>query len=178
MKKNCLFLMLMLMLFSASIAWAEIDILKLDGIKNVVLLEEDIVSGGPPSEDDVRKAKAMGIKTVIDLRRSEKIDAEKVFVLSEDLKYFNIPVTLETLSRKQVDAVAEILSNPDNRPILLHCGSGNRVGALWALYSKFYKGLDEEEAYQEGLKKGMRSEGLKIITKKLLMEDRAVQTSK
>lgn len=176
-KMNSFVFVLILFLFSGSIAWAEVDVLELEGIKNVILLEEDLVAGGPPSENDIKKAKEIGIKAIIDLRRPEKIENEKTFVQSQGLEYFNIPVTPENLTRHQVDEVAKILSDPKNRPAIIHCGSGNRAGAVWALYSKYYKGMNSEEAYKEGIKKGMRSEGIRMVTKKLLNNKGLVKKS-
>lgn len=106
---------------------------------------------------------------VIDLRRPEEgTEVEKKMVQGLGMRYHSVMVTPRTLSRWQVDDLAEILKDPANRPAILHCGSGNRVGALWALYLYFERGIDVEAALKTGVEKGLRGQTLIRITRALM----------
>lgn len=162
------FLSVSLLFSFVTFSYSDIQIDNFQDIRNVILLEDGIIGGGPPSEMDIKEAAKQGIKTVIDLRRKDRVGDEPQQVQTAGMKYVNIPVTANTLSQSQVDEVAAILEDPDNRPALLHCASGNRVGALWALYLHKYKELNNSEAYALGIEKGLRSESMKTVTKRLL----------
>lgn len=52
---------------------------------------------------------------------------------------------------------AHVVEDPDNAPLLIHCGSANRVGAMWALY-RALKGIPEEIALEEARTIGLQSD--------------------
>ena len=54
-------------------------------------------------------------------------------VEAQGLRYVSVPVTPETLSLADVEAVEKVLADAGARPVLLHCASSNRVGAVWAV---------------------------------------------
>jgi protein tyrosine phosphatase (PTP) superfamily phosphohydrolase (DUF442 family) len=56
-------------------------------------------------------------------------------------------VTSGTFSRDDVEAVAQVLDDPDAAPVLLHCASANRVAAVWAaIQVRDGRTLEEAEA--------------------------------
>ena len=75
------------------------------------------------------------------------------------LKYVSVPVTAETLSASDVDAVAAVLADPASGPVLLHCHSSNRVGAMWALL-QVREGKPLAEAEAAGRAVGLTSPAL------------------
>lgn len=106
-------------------------------VVNVVDLADDLVGGGLLSEKAVRIAKQKGFKTVIDLRTPpEGTFAEKVMVEKRGIRYVNIPVTDSSLGADQANQLKAVLSENGARPAIVHCSSGNRVEALWALYQQ------------------------------------------
>ena len=59
---------------------------------------------------------------------------EQDFVAQLGLRYFNIPVSgAIDLTEDKARALGEVINNRDNHPVLMHCMSGNRVGALVAM---------------------------------------------
>ncbi len=107
------------------------------GINNAVILETDIIGSGKPGAADLSMAAQAGVKSVIDLRTAQEgLSEEQTFTKKYGLRYFNIPVTYDTLDEGEVQRLREILSDPANRPALLHCQSGGRVKKLWDLYKK------------------------------------------
>ena len=125
------------LLFPAGVeVCAQVDLATLEGIPNVVWLGTDVIGGGTPNEDALKNAAKQGIRAVIDLRMpAEGLAVEKRLAAKYGLKYYNIPTTPRTLGASQVTMLTEVLADDINRPALLYCASGNRVGKLWALYN-------------------------------------------
>ncbi|MDR5880476.1 hypothetical protein [Caballeronia sp. LZ032] len=48
-----------------------------------------------------------------------------------------------------------MLQVQDNLPVIVHCGSGNRVGALFALRAAWVKGVDVPKAIEIGRQHGL-----------------------
>ena len=71
------------------------------------------------------------------------------------MAYVSIPVDGKAgLSEENAAALAEALETAE-RPLLLHCGSGNRVGALLALKAFQVDGKTAEESLEIGLAGGV-----------------------
>ena len=66
-----------------------------------------------------------------------------------------MPVSERAPVADQVDRIAEIVNDPANYPILMHCQSSNRVGASWALY-RAQAGVPAKIAVQEGRTVGLK----------------------
>ncbi len=98
---------------------------------------------------------AYDFKTVIDVRTvNEGTDAEMKLIEAVDIVYINVPITVKGISEEQLADFTKAYEAAE-KPILIHCGSGNRAGAMWASY-QISKGFDPEEAIKQGRKAGMR----------------------
>jgi len=80
----------------------------------------------------------------------------------------NIPVSPDTISFAQAEQLSDILSKNESLPAIIHCGSGNRVGALWALYYKLRYRVGAKTALTVGIASGLTNSNLIEITKALL----------
>ena len=126
-------------------------------IPNYSLLTPDVAVAGQPTEAGLGQLGALGFRVVIDLRApSEGTAAEEAAVKAAGLRYVSVPVTAETLRREDAEAVATILGERGRGPVLLHCSTGNRVGAVWTVL-QVTKGVPYEDAEAEGRKIGLRS---------------------
>ena len=112
-----------------------------------------------PKPEDFAQAKKSGVKTVINLRHAVEIkdfDEQKV-VEAEGLTYVNVPWDgPEELTDAVFDKAREQLKTAQ-RPILLHCGSANRVGAVWLPFRVLDGGLTWDEALAEAKTVGLKS---------------------
>ena len=124
------------------------DLLPVDGL----------TSTGQPNAEQLALFAEAGYVAVVDLRAESEnrgLD-EAAVVKSLGLDYVNLPVSgAASISWENAAKLEEILSLYDG-PVLVHCGSGNRVGALLAL-SKSKNGADDEEAVAYGRAAGMTS---------------------
>lgn len=111
-----------------------------------------------PSAEDISQAKMGGVQTVVNMRHeSEMKFDEAAHVASLGLNYLNPAWNgPDELTDEMFAQYREILRTAQ-RPMLLHCGSANRVGAVWLPYRVLDEGASVEEALAEAKTVGMRS---------------------
>jgi uncharacterized protein (TIGR01244 family) len=127
---------------------------------NYRFLRPGLATAGQPSAAGLAQLKAMGFKTVVNLRtEKEGAKEEEAMVKAAGLSYVSVPVTAETLSQKDADAVGRVIDDPAAGPVLLHCATANRVGAVWAIL-RVRQGKTLEEAEAEGRAIGLTSPAL------------------
>lgn len=118
----------------------------------------DLISCGLPSPQDLQRAQAAGIKTIINLCGAHETMGEADFVAQLGLGYFNIPVSgAVDLTEEKARALGEIVNNCANHPLLIHCMSGNRVGALLAMKSFYVDAATPEQALDAGRAAGLKA---------------------
>lgn len=119
----------------------------------------DIFLAGQPTEFDVAAAKARGVKTVIDLRGATEDRGfdERVIVEGLGLKYVSLPFKKpDELTDAVFDRARQLLDDVD-RPVLVHCGSANRVGAVWIPWRVIEGGLSIDDAIAEAKTIGLKT---------------------
>lgn len=129
-------------------------------IPNYRFVRPGLATGGKPSAQALERLKAQGFKTVVDLRtEAEGIAAEKKSVEAQGLRYVSVPISPTSFGAADVEAVAKVLKDEDAAPVLLHCSTANRVGAVW-LVIQAQEGRSLEDAEAAGRKIGLTSESL------------------
>ncbi len=131
----------------------------------------NILTGGQPTLDQIQQASETGFKAVINLRTDNELPdpaQELTWVEGCGMKYFHIPVAVtEGFTPQNAKVFADVLSKPENYPLIVHCKSGERVGAMFALKA-FH--IDEKEI-EEALLIGERAGLLKLApTVKQILE--------
>ncbi len=126
-------------------------------LTNPQAVEGRVLTGGQPTPDDLAYLKGQGLGTVISLRGEgenigydEAAEAEKL-----GLVYVNVPVSTQQGLDATTAAYLRTVINQTQAPVLLHCGSGNRVGALYALGAHFIDGKPIEESLVIGRSAGL-----------------------
>ncbi|MGD8174756.1 fused DSP-PTPase phosphatase/NAD kinase-like protein [Marinimicrobium sp. ARAG 43.8] len=126
-----------------------------DGFKTP---NEQLITGGQPSREQLQQMKAAGVTTVINLRGpgesagfDEQAEAEAL-----GLRYIALPINgADDITPDNARKLDELLNGTER--VLLHCASGNRAGALLALRAYRLQDLSEEEALQLGQEAGLTS---------------------
>jgi len=122
--------------------------------------ETDLLTGGQPTAEALEEASKAGYRTVVNLRGpGEAIDYdEESVVRGLGMNYVCIPITgPHDLHDEAAHRLDEVLSDTTARPALIHCGSGNRVGALLALHACVKGGASPDESLDYGRKAGLTS---------------------
>lgn len=131
-----------------------------------------IRSGGRITVADLPALRAAGITRVIDLTPDAETPQfdEAAAVRGAGLDYANLPIAgPQDLDREAVREFDALLAQ-SRAPVLVHCASGNRVGALAALRAAWLHGADEEAALAEGRRWGLT--GLEPVVRERLQRSR------
>lgn len=116
------------------------------------LAEAGIFSGGAISAVDVPNLKSFGMRSVVDLRSdAETLDFDEAAeVRAADITYASLPIggaeDLTLANVQRFDSLMRVMP----KPLLVHCASGNRVGAMAALRAAWVQGRPVEEAITIG----------------------------
>ena len=124
--------------------------------RNAILVE-DSLAGGQPTADELAALAEQGFETVINLRMPDE-DATTAEVAEElGMNYVSLPIDGSAgLTEENAIAFAELLGELEG-PAVVHCGSGNRVGAMYALKAFYVDGMSSEEALAVGQEAGLTS---------------------
>lgn len=116
-----------------------------------------ITPAGQPDAEALRVFAENGYEAVIDLRTPpEDRGMDEPAVVEElGMRYVAMPIGSGDITFESAAALDELLAGFDG-PVLLHCGSSNRVGALLALRASA-KGMDDEAALELGKRAGLSS---------------------
>lgn len=118
---------------------------------------EWLVTGQPEPHELVAVERA-GVQHVINARDLGEFDAwdEQLLVETLGMAYHHLPIGgADDLDRAAVQAFDRIVAGIGDEPALLHCASGNRIGALFALRAGWLQGKDVEAAIEIGRSHGL-----------------------
>jgi uncharacterized protein (TIGR01244 family) len=129
-----------------------------DEIRNLQQIQVFVYTSGQPSEEGFRKLSQMGLKTVINVLPEKQCDPNEFKIVSaNNMVYRSIPFHLSGFRRETIEQFAEILKKAE-KPVLIHCGTGNHVGGLWFAYRLLEEDIPLTQAFIEGRKIGMTPE--------------------
>jgi len=142
-------------------AWAQVpETMDSAAIPSYRVVRPGLATGGKPSAEALERLKVQGFKTVVDLRtEAEGTTTEKETVEAQGLRYLSVPISPASFGAADVEAVAKVLKDKDAAPVLLHCSSANRVGAVW-MVMQVQEGRSLEEAEAAGKEIGLSSEAM------------------
>jgi len=131
----------------------------MNGLRNQRQPWPGIFTGGQPTKQNLQQAQASGIRTVINLRMPQEKgmpEDEQATIEQLGMRYVSIPVDVSTgLTEDNAQKLADTLKAAGATPVIVHCGSGNRVGALFALKAFHVDGASAEESLEVGRKAGL-----------------------
>jgi uncharacterized protein (TIGR01244 family) len=137
-------------------------------------IEPGLFSAGQPLAQEWAEIAAKGITTVINLRpenEQSEVDEEKL-VAAHEMNYIQLPIaSTDDLTPENVRLFATLVDQYRGGGLLVHCGSGNRVGAMFAL-SQFRKSdMSIEQAIKYGHKAGLtglEQEVIEILSREII----------
>lgn len=145
------------------------------GVQNLYEIQTPeglIYSSSQPSEESLSHLKQLKIKSVVNLRmpgEADQIPAENYKNLK--VRYITLPVHVKQLSMKEIKTFNEILANPKNYPLFIHCSSGNRVAMMLAFNNIFSNKMTVQQAIAKAKKEGLTSELIQNFIKKFIEEN-------
>ena len=113
---------------------------------------ESVTTAAQPDVNALKALADSGYATIIDLRRPEEERGfeEQIEVERLGMSYVSIPVDgAAGITYENAELLNQVLDRTQG-PVLVHCGSGNRAGALLSLQQKL-NGANNEAALAVGL---------------------------
>ena len=119
-------------------------------IKNFGKVNDNYFRGSQPDRSQLAALKAMGVKTIIDLRR-DYIPDERQWAKEVGLQYFNLPLKVsKAATKEQTEYFLHLVNDPANAPVFVHCKGGrHRTGAMTGVYRISHDGWTAEQAFDE-----------------------------
>lgn len=127
-------------------------------LPNARHLTDAIVTGGQPSEAQLTAAQKAGVRTVVNLRPTSEFNDfdEAALAKALGLHYVHIPIAGPgDLHRDNAEKLHAAISGESSKPAIVHCASGNRVGALMACRARHVQGKDKDAALRAGVEAGL-----------------------
>lgn len=134
-----------------------IDVRSLN-IPNAMLSSPQVICSGQPDMAGLANAKAVGVRFVINLRPDNEDSSfnTEAAVKSLGMTYMPLPISgASDFTREKVEAFDALIYKTGAEVVLIHCASGNRVGALMALRARWISGLSPDDAMAVGTGAGL-----------------------
>ncbi len=130
-------------------AWAKP--LEASGMENFYQVNNWLYRSAQPDAEGFKNIEAMGIKTVINLRESNK---DPKAAVGTKLILLNAPITTWSFNDNDIASALQAVTQAQ-RPVLVHCRHGaDRTGLIIALIRVLDEGWSVEDAKQEMLEGG------------------------
>jgi len=116
-------------------------------LENFHKVSDNLYRGARQNAEGYKKLKEMGIKTIVNLRTSNK---EEKIVKEAGLNYVFIPTKTSKLGDDTIEKFLAVVSDKNNWPVFVHCYHGSdRTGAAVASYRIVFENYTPEEAHKE-----------------------------
>jgi len=132
--------------------------IQMEGVPNLHKVSDTLYRSAQPSAEGMKKLKAMGIETVVNLRSSH---SDRDEIAETGLAYEHIYMKAWHPEEEEAVRFLQIVTNPKRSPVLLHCQHGaDRTGTMCVLYRVAVQGWSKEEALKEMTQGGFGFHGI------------------
>ena len=120
-------------------------------LPNFAVVVPGIYRGAAPTPAGLRRLKAMGVRTIVDLRIEKRGQAQEAATADHlGLARLRLPMGREAPTRAQVRTFLATLADPVQRPVFVHCQHGaDRTGAMIGIYRVTEQGWDFARTWGE-----------------------------
>jgi len=149
----------------ATPAIAQVQKKEIAGIRNYSRVDATVGCGGATSPAAMAALKSEGYVSVINLRLANEegadVEGERAAAQTAGIKYIHLPFNGAAPDPNIVEQFLSAVANKQNQPVYIHCGSANRVGAVWAIKRVLQDKWALDRAMAEGEAIGLTSSQLK-----------------
>jgi protein tyrosine phosphatase (PTP) superfamily phosphohydrolase (DUF442 family) len=123
------------------------------------------VTGGQPTEQQLKAIKAAGGQVVLDNRdpMEPRPFDEPTTARAAGLEYISLPIVHGAVTTDTMKQMYQTLKRLEGKKALLHCSSGNRTAAGLIPYLMIDQQLDQDDATDLAMSIGLRSAELMEI---------------
>lgn len=145
----------------------QLEACKLGEVDRIHRFDKIFLAGQPTADDFKLAHKQDGLKTVINLRTAEELEFDEAATLKGlSINYHHVPIkSAAALKDDDFDKARKVLGDKKNHPVMMHCASANRVGAVWLVYRVLDDKVPYEKALEEAKKVGLRAPDLEAKAK-------------
>lgn len=137
------------------------------GIRNYSRVDVTVGCGGATDIGAFPALKQEGFVSILNLRTAAEprvdVPAATQAAAKAGLKYFHVPFSEAAPDPAAVERFLDIVVEPANQPVFVHCGSGNRVGGVWLIKRVLVDRWPAGRAVIEAEAIGLRSPALKAF---------------
>jgi uncharacterized protein (TIGR01244 family) len=152
---------------ATAIAGAQVKKGEMEGVTNFSRVDATVGCGGATKPTAMAALKQNGFASVINLRLATEsgadIDAGRSAAQAAGLKYIHLPFDAANPDPKVVENFLAAVSDTSNQPVYIHCGSANRVGAVWMIKRVLKDGWEIDKAREEAEAIGLSNQRLKTF---------------
>ena len=134
-----------------------------EGVRNYTRVDATVACAGATPPEAMAVLRERGFNAVINFRTAGEngatVDAGQAAAEAAGLTYVHIP--FRQPSPEIVETFLAAVADPANQPVYIHCGSANRVGAMWLIKRVQQDGYSVEDALAEAEAIGLRSPALR-----------------
>ena len=140
---------------------AQVKKSEMPGIRNYSRVDATVGCGGAVDPSAMSALKKEGYVSVINLRLPDEaganVDAGRAAATAAGLKYIHLPFNAASPDPKVVSDFLGAVADKSNQPVFIHCGSANRVGAVWMIKRVLQDGWAIDKAQTEAEAIGLQS---------------------
>jgi protein tyrosine/serine phosphatase len=132
--------------------------IQMEGVPNLHKVSDTLYRSAQPSAEGMKRLKAMGIETVVNLR---SFHSDRDQIGDTGLAYEHIHMKTWHPEEEEAIRFLQIVTNPKRSPVLVHCQHGaDRTGTMCALYRVVVQSWSKEEALKEMTQGGFGFHGI------------------
>ena len=132
-------------------------------VRNYTRVDATVACAGATPPEAMAELKRLGFVSVINFRTAEEqgadVEAGRAAAEAAGLQYFHMPFRQPTPDI--VESFLGTVAETANQPVYIHCGSANRVGAMWLIKRVKQDGWPLARATAEAEAIGLRSRALR-----------------
>ncbi len=142
-------------LLALSLLWAgglDLSVWAASGdLPNFHTVEPGIYRGAAPTEAGLRRLRAMGIRTIIDLRISPRqVRRERAEARRLGFTWINLPMGSDPPTGREVSTLLATLKRAPQQPVYVHCQHGaDRTGCMIGIWRVTRRGWAFPQAWAE-----------------------------
>lgn len=131
------------------------------GVRNYSRVDATVGCGGATDPSAMSALRKEGFVSVINLRLADEqgadVEGSRAAAKAAGLKYIHLPFNGASPDPNIVESFLAAVADKSNQPVYIHCGTANRVGAVWMIKRVLQDGWPVEKARAEAETIGLTS---------------------
>jgi uncharacterized protein (TIGR01244 family) len=140
---------------------AQVKKSEMPGVRNYSRVDATVGCGGAVDPSAMSALRKEGYVSVINLRLANEagadVEAGRAAAKTAGLKYIHLPFNAASPDPKVVSDFLGAVADKSNQPVFIHCGSANRVGAVWMIKRVLQDGWAVDRAQTEAEAIGLQN---------------------